>query len=394
MRFSNRISHMDTSALRNVLALTARPDIISFAGGLPAPEAFPVEALRRAADKVLSARGPAALQYSASLGLSSLREKLARRHRAQGISCTADDILMVSGSQQGLDLAGKVFLEPGDAVLCENPTYLAALTAFRSYECQPLPVETDNEGMVLEDLERKLAAHPEAKLMYIIPTFQNPTGKTWSLERRKGVLALAERYGLPILEDNPYGDLRYEGEPVPTLKSMDTAGIVTYMGSFSKVLSPGLRLGWLIAAPALLEKYASAKECADLQTSTLSQMVADTYLEDNDLDANIRRISALYKKRRDLMLSCLERDLPAGASCTHPQGGLFLWVTLPEGIDTTALMPVMAARKVAYIPGVSFFAGQDEKRCLRLNYSNASEDQIVLGASIMCWVFRDALEKG
>ena len=235
MRFSNRISHMDTSALRNVLALTARPDIISFAGGLPAPEAFPVEALRRAADKVLSARGPAALQYSASLGLSSLREKLARRHRAQGISCTADDILMVSGSQQGLDLAGKVFLEPGDAVLCENPTYLAALTAFRSYECQPLPVETDDEGMVLEDLERKLAAHPEAKLMYIIPTFQNPTGKTWSLERRKGVLALAERYGLPILEDNPYGDLRYEGEPVPTLKSMDTAGIVTYMGSFSKV---------------------------------------------------------------------------------------------------------------------------------------------------------------
>ena len=293
MRFSNRISHMDTSALRNMLALTARPDIISFAGGLPAPEAFPVEALRQAADKVLSARGPAALQYSASLGLSSLREKLARRHRAQGISCTADDILMVSGSQQGLDLAGKVFLEPGDAVLCENPTYLAALTAFRSYECQPLPVETDDEGMVLEDLERKLAAHPEAKLMYIIPTFQNPTGKTWSLERRKGVLALAERYGLPILEDNPYGDLRYEGEPVPTLKSMDTAGIVTYMGSFSKVLSPGLRLGWLIAAPALLEKYASAKECADLQTSTLSQMVADTYLEDNDLDANIRRISAL-----------------------------------------------------------------------------------------------------
>ena len=391
MRFSNRISHMDTSALRNVLALTARPDIISFAGGLPAPEAFPVEALRRAADKVLSARGPAALQYSASLGLSSLREKLARRHQAQGISCTADDILMVSGSQQGLDLAGKVFLEPWDAVLCENPTYLAALTAFRSYECQPLPVETDDEGMVLEDLERKLAAHPEAKLMYIIPTFQNPTGKTWSLERRKGVLALAERYGLPILEDNPYGDLRYEGEPVPTLKSMDTAGIVTYMGSFSKVLSPGLRLGWLIAAPALLEKYASAKECADLQTSTLSQMVADTYLEDNDLDADIRRVSALYKKRRDLMLSCLGESLPAGASCTHPQGGLFLWVTLPERIDTTALLPAVTERGVAYLPGASFFAGQDVHCCLRMNFSNAAEGQIVRGVDAMCRVFRDAL---
>lgn len=385
---------MDTSTVRNVLALTAQPDIISFAGGLPAKEAFPVEDLRQAADKVFCDQGPAALQYSSSLGLASLREKLAQRHRAQGIPCAADDILMVSGSQQGLDLAGKVFLEPGDAVLCENPTYLAALTVFRSYACRPVPVETDGEGMVPEDLERKLAAHPEAKLMYIIPTFQNPTGKTWSLERRKGVLALAERYGLPILEDNPYGDLRYEGETVPTLKSMDTAGIVTYMGSFSKVLSPGLRLGWLIAAPALLEKYASAKECTDLQTSTLSQMIVDTYLEDNDLDANIRRISALYKGRRDLMLSRLERGLPAGASCTHPQGGLFLWVTLPEGIDTAALLPVMTTRKVAYIPGVSFFAGQDVKRCLRLNFSNASEDQIIQGVETMCRVFRDALEKG
>ena len=182
---------MDTTALRDILALTARPDIISFAGGLPAPEAFPVEALRRAADKVLRTRGPAALQYGPSQGFAPLREKLARRHQAQGIPCAADDILMVSGSQQGLDLAGKVFLEPGDVVLCENPTYLAALTAFRAYECRLLPVETDDDGMVLEDLEQKLSAHPEAKLMYVIPTFQNPTGKAWSLERRKGVLALA-----------------------------------------------------------------------------------------------------------------------------------------------------------------------------------------------------------
>lgn len=394
MRFSKRISQMDTSDLRNVLALTARPDIISFAGGLPAEEAFPVEPLRRAADKVFRTRGPAALQYAPSQGFAPLREKLARRHRAQGIPCAADDILMVSGSQQGLDLAGKVFLEPGDTVLCENPTYLAALTAFRACECRLLPVETDDDGMVLEDLERKLAAHPEAKLMYVIPTFQNPTGKTWSLERRRGVLALAQRHGLPILEDNPYGDLRYEGQTVPTLKSMDTGGIVTYMGSFSKVLSPGLRLGWLIAPPELLEKYASAKECTDLQAGTLSQMVADAYLEDNDLDANIRRISALYKKRRDLMLSCLEEGLPAGAFCTHPQGGLFLWVTLPERIDTTALMPVMTARKVAYLPGVSFFADRDVRCCLRMNYSNATEDRIVRGVETMCRIFRDALAKG
>lgn len=393
MRFSKRIAQMDTSIVRDVLALTAKPDIVSFAGGLPAPEAFPLEDLRRATDKVFHVYGPAALQYGPSRGVVSLRQKLARRHQSMGISCTEDNILLVSGSQQGLDLAGKVFLEPGDLVLCENPTYLAALTAFRAYECRFLPIDTDDEGMVLEDLEQKLAAHPEAKLMYVIPTFQNPTGKTWSLERRKGVLALAQRYGLPILEDNPYGDLRYEGESVPTLKSMDTTGIVTYMGSFSKILSPGLRLGWLIASPELIDKYASAKECSDLQANTLGQLVADTYLEDCDLDQNIRRVNALYRRRRDLMLSRLDSELPEGASCTHPQGGLFLWVTLPEQIDTAALMPLVTERKVAYIPGQAFFAGQDVHCCLRMNYSNAAEDQIVRGVGAMCRVFRDVLEK-
>ena len=209
MRFSKRILEMDTSAVREVLALTAKPDIISFAGGLPAPESFPVEAMRLAADRVYRTNGRSALQYGPSSGFLPLREKLAKRHREQGIACTADNFLIVSGSQQGLDLAGKVFLEPGDLVVCENPTYLAALTVFRSYECGILPIDTDDDGMVPEDLERKLAAHPKAKLMYLIPTFQNPTGQTWSLSRRKAVLSIAERYGLSILEDNPYGELRY-----------------------------------------------------------------------------------------------------------------------------------------------------------------------------------------
>lgn len=393
MRFSKRITHMDTSTVRNVLALTAKPDIISFAGGLPAPESFPLEELRLASDKVYRTNGRAALQYGPSEGLWSLREKLAQRHRAQGIACTADDILIVSGSQQGLDLAGKVFLEPGDLVLCEDPTYTAALTVFKSYECGFLPVETDEEGMLLEDLERKLAEHPDAKLMYVIPTFQNPTGKTWSLERRQGVLALAERYGIPILEDDPYGALRYEGTPIPALKSMDTTGIVTYMGSFSKILSPGVRLGWLIAAPELLEKYASAKECTDLQASTISQMVVDTYLEDCDLEENIRRLNALYRKRRDLMLSLLQSEFPAETRWTHPCGGLFLWVTLPEQIDTTALMSMMTDHKVAYIPGVSFFAGENVHNCLRLNFSNATDGQIIQGMKTMGHLFREALEE-
>lgn len=391
MRFSKRITKMDTSAVREVLALTAKPDVISFAGGLPAPESFPLEDLRRASDKVYRTKGRAALQYGPSQGIRSLREKLAQRHRTQGIPCNADDILIVSGSQQGLDLTGKVFLEPGDLVICEDPTYTAALTVFRSYACSFLPVGTDEQGMILEDLERKLSEHPDVKLMYVIPTFQNPTGKTWSLERRKGVLALAERYGVPILEDDPYGALRYEGAPVPSLKALDTTGIVTYMGSFSKILSPGVRLGWLIASPELLEEYASAKECADLQASTISQMVVDTYLEDCDLEENIRRLNALYRKRRDLMLSLLASEFPVEARWTHPHGGLFLWVTLPEQIDTAALMPTMTDHKVAYIPGVSFFAGENVHNCLRLNFSNATDEQIIRGMKIMGWLFREAL---
>ena len=391
MRFSKRILQMDTAVVRQTLALAAQKDVISFAGGLPAPESFPVEAMRLASDRVYRANGRAALQYGPSSGFPPLREKLARRHRGQGISCTADNFLIVSGSQQGLDLAGKVFLEAGDLVVCENPTYLAALTVFRSYECGILPIETDDDGMVPEDLERKLAANPQAKLMYLIPTFQNPTGRTWSLSRRKSVLAIAEKYGLPILEDNPYGELRYEGQALPSLKSMDTAGIVTYMGSFSKVLSPGIRLGWLLASRELIEKYESAKECTDLQASTISQMVVDAYLEDNDLDDNIRRLNSLYRGRRDLMLSLLASQFPSQAVWTHPQGGLFLWVTLPEAIDTAALLPAMVENRVAYIPGQSFFANQEVRSCLRLNFSNASEEHLVQGMTAMGRVLRETL---
>ena len=230
--------------------------------------------------------------------------------------------------------------------------------------------------------------------MYIIPSFQNPTGRTWSLERRRKILEIAQRYELPILEDNPYGELRYEGQTIPTLKSMDTTGVVTYMGSFSKVLSPGIRLGWMLASRELIEKYESAKECADLQASTLTQMVVDTYLAHNDLDENIRRLNELYRGRRDKMLALLAAEFPEGSRWTHPCGGLFLWATLPEGIDTDALLPVTVAHKAAYIPGRAFFADGDECRCLRLNFSNASEAQMEQGIAIMGQVFRDALAKG
>lgn len=389
IKFARRTEQMNSSVVRETLKLTAKPDVISFAGGMPAPEVFPVRELQAAMNKVLETSGRVALQYGPTDGYLPLREKIAARHRKAGISCTADDILMISGSQQGLDLAGKLFLDPGDLVVCESPTYTAALSAFRAYECGFLPIDTDDDGMIIEDLERKLAANPRAKVIYVIPTFQNPTGRTWSLERRKGLLKVAEKYSLPILEDNPYGDLRYEGEPIPPLKAMDTRGLVVYMGSFSKTLSPGIRLGWILAAPELLQKFNTAKQGADLQASTIMQMVVNTYLEDYDLDENIRKLNALYHKRRDLMLSLLEQEFPKGSSWTHPQGGLFIWVTVPEQIDTAKIMPQVVARKVAYIPGHSFFADGGVTNTLRLNFSNASEEKIITGMKLMGEVLRE-----
>lgn len=389
IKFARRTEQMNSSVVRETLKLTAKPDVISFAGGMPAPEVFPVRELQAAMNKVLETSGRVALQYGPTDGYLPLREKIAARHRKAGISCTADDILMISGSQQGLDLAGKLFLDPGDLVVCESPTYTAALSAFRAYECGFLPIDADDDGMIIEDLERKLAANPRAKVIYVIPTFQNPTGRTWSLERRKGLLKVAEKYALPILEDNPYGDLRYEGETIPPLKAMDTQGLVIYMGSFSKTLSPGIRLGWILAAPELLQKFNTAKQGADLQASTIMQMVVNTYLEDYDLDENIRKLNALYHKRRDLMLSLLEQEFPKGSSWTHPQGGLFIWVTVPEQIDTAKIMPQVVARKVAYIPGHSFFADGGVTNTLRLNFSNASEEKIITGMKLMGEVLRE-----
>ena len=391
IKFADRMKLMNSSVVRETLKLTAKPDIISFAGGMPAPEVFPVEAMRAAMDKVMTTKGRIAMQYGPTDGYRPLREKIAARHRAAGINCTAENILMINGSQQGLDLAGKLFLDPGDLVVCENPTYTAALSTFRSYECGFLPIDTDDDGMILEDLERKLAANPRAKLIYVIPTFQNPTGRTWSLERRKGLLALAEQYHLPILEDNPYGELRFEGTDIPTLRSMDTHGNVVYMGSFSKILSPGIRLGWLVAAPEMLGMFETAKQGSDLQASTYIQMMVDTYLADNDLDTDIRALNALYRSRRDLMLSVMEETFPKGSRWTHPNGGLFLWVTLPEGVDTAAIMPQAVERKVAYIPGQTFFADGDVTNTLRLNFSNANEAHIAEGICRLGRVLREQL---
>ena len=391
IRFAKRTELMDSSVVRETLKLTAQPDIISFAGGMPAPEVFPVEAMRAASDKVLATAGPTALQYGPSDGCLPLREKIAARHRREGMACGPENILMINGSQQGLDLAGKLFLDPGDLVVCEDPTYTAALSTFRSYECGFLPIDTDDDGMILEDLERKLAANPRAKLIYVIPTFQNPTGRTWSMERRKAFMEVVNKHNLPVIEDNPYGELRYEGEMLPSLKSLDTKGLVMFLGTFSKIFCPGLRLGWVAAEHSLLTQFVKIKQSADLHTSNFDQGVADAYMETYDLDEHVKEIVALYKHRRDVILKAMEEKFPAGTEWTHPEGGLFLWLTFPEGVSARKVFDKCIEMKVAGVIGDAFYPNQKTDRSMRINFSNMPDDRIVEGIERMAKAIKECM---
>lgn len=379
VRYARRTTQIDSSIVREVLKQCAQPDIISFAGGSPAPELFPVKQLAAAMEEVFRTDGRAAMAYSATDGYLPLRGKIASRMKGLGTSCSADDIMMLSGSQQGVDLAGKVFLEKGDLVVCENPTYPAALNAFRAYECEFLTIDTDDNGMIIEDLEQKLICHDRARLIYVVPTFQNPTGRTWSEKRRRAVLDIADRYGLPILEDDPYGELRYDGEKVSPIKALDTKGLVTYLGSFSKILCPGIRLGWVIAEPTTLQLYNTVKQGADLQAGTLVQMLTDKFLDENDLDSHIKTLQDAYRIRRDLMLEQLVKYFPKECQCDCPSGGLFLWVRMPEGFDTKRLLQQAIAERVAFVPGEAFFANGGPENRMRLNFSNADEEMIRAG---------------
>lgn len=377
--FSKRATAIKASEIREILKLTQQPEIISFAGGLPAPEVFPVDEMQAVSYKVLGRAGREAMQYSTTEGYPPLRAHIACRMNRQGIETKPTDILITSGSQQGLDFSGKVFLDPGDFVLCESPSYLGAINAFKAYECEFQEIDTDSEGMVLSHLEKVLAANDRVKFIYVIPDFQNPSGRTWSLERRQGVLELANRFNKVIVEDNPYGELRFEGEVIPSIKSMDMDGRVVYLGTFSKTFSPGLRIGWVMASPLLLNKYIMVKQGADLQTSSISQMELSCYLDDYNIDTHIEKIKKLYRQRRDLMLKSMEEHFPKTAKYLCPQGGLFVWVELSKGVDTTALLEKAIALKVAYVPGASFFPNGGVFNTMRLNFSNMPEERIVEG---------------
>ena len=373
-----RTAQMRASDIREILKVTVRPEVISLAGGLPAPELFPVESIRRAFDEVLKTAGREALQYGASEGYEPLRKLLAERLTGLQVPARPENILVTSGSQQGLALMAKLFLDPGDTVLCENPTYLGAVQAFDSYQAAYAIVPMDEDGMRTQEVEALLARR-RVKFIYALPNFQNPSGRTMSPERRIELVAAARKHGVPILEDDPYGELRFEGEHLPSLRSLWPEGVV-YLGSFSKILSPGFRLAWAVVPDGLFERFLLAKQPADLHTSTITQMAAHRVASDTAfMDAHIAHICEVYRERRDVMVRAMGEWFPPGCTWTRASGGLFVWAELPPSIDTRELLAEAIEQNVAFVPGQPFHPDRSGTNTMRLNFSNVTPDRIEEG---------------
>lgn len=386
-RYAQRTQRMGSSAIRELLKFTEKSDVISFAGGLPAPEVFPVEEFSAACERVLRDQGAQALQYSTTEGYLPLREMIARHSARYGIKVTPENVLITSGSQQALDILGKILIDPGDRILVESPTYLGAIQAWKSYGAEFISIPMDEGGMNTDYLEEALRVGP--KFIYVLPNFQNPTGNTLTLERRRKLVDLADRYGVPVVEDDPYGQLRYDGDHLPSIVVLDSQfrgndkpcyrGNVIYLSTFSKTLAPGLRLGWVIAPPEVIGKLVEAKQGADLHTATFNQMVAYEVSRGGFLDRHVNLIREVYGKRRDVMLASMDRFLPPEVDWTHPQGGLFLWSTLPSYMDAKDLLQKCLDLKVAFVPGEHFHTDGSGKNTLRINFSNASPENIQEG---------------
>lgn len=395
-RYAQRTRRMTSSAIRELLKVTEQPDFISFAGGLPAPEIFPIDEIAAAAQRILQEQGARALQYGATEGYRPLRALLAERMTRDGVPATVENVLITTGSQQALDLLGKILIDPGDCVLVESPTYLAALQAWNVYGADYLEAPADDAGMITEALEAQLAARP--KFIYCLPNFQNPSGATLAPERRQRLVELAGRYDIPIVEDDPYRELRFEGADLPRLIALESArqedgagsyqGNVIYTSTFSKVLSPGLRVGSVVAPAVVIGKLTQAKQGADLHTATFNQMLVYELLRSGLLPRQVQRIVRTYRERRDTMLAALEEHFPAGARWTHPQGGMFLWVTLPEGLDAVEVLREAVAQRVAFVPGASCHPHGAGTNTLRLNFSNVTPEKIREGIARLGKVLR------
>lgn len=380
LKLADRMENIKASEIRELLKLTEDPDIISFAGGLPAPELFPVKEISKIASDTILMEGKAALQYSTTEGYSLLREIIAKERIKEGyLKAEAGKILITSGSQQALDFSGKLFISPGDIIFCESPTYLGAVNAFKAYNPRFVELPMDDEGIIIEDFIAAIKKYPEAKFLYTIPDYQNPSGITLSIERRMEIAKLSEFYELPVIEDSPYSELTFEGDTLPSIKSFDEGGYVIQLGSFSKTFCPGFRIGWIFAEDDILQKYILIKQGSDLQCSSLDQRIIANYLKIYSLDEHILKLRETYKKRRDIMLSTMKIHFPKNVKYTHSQGGLFTWVELPSHIDTKALLEEALKYKVAFVPGSSFFPTAEKNNFMRLNYSNMSEEKITEG---------------
>ncbi|MCF6465695.1 aminotransferase-like domain-containing protein [Clostridium sp. Cult2] len=391
LNYAKRMDNIKASEIRELLKLTQRPEVISFAGGLPAPELFPVEELKKVAKEVLEESGTAALQYGPTEGYEPLRQRIVERMDKVNVKINVDNILITSGSQQGLDFAARIFVNPGDVIICESPSYLGAINAFKAYEPKFVEVETDDYGMIMEDLEKALKQNDNVKFIYVIPDFQNPSGKTWSSERRRKLVELANEYNVAIVEDNPYGELRFEGEILPAVKHYDTEGRVIFLGTFSKIFCPGLRLGWVAADKEVLNKFIMVKQGADLQSSTISQMEVAKFLEKYDIEKHIDKLKKVYKKRKDLMIKTMDEEFPEGIKYTNPEGGLFTWVVLPEHINARELAVKALEKNVAFVPGGSFFPNGGNENTFRMNYSNMDDERIVEGVKRLAEVLREVI---
>ncbi len=399
-RYALRTDKIGSSAIRELLKLTSLPDVISFAGGLPAPEVFPIEKFKEASEVVLTEMGDRALQYGTTEGFQPLREMIARNATKYGIQISADNVLITSGSQQALDLLGRIFINRGDRVLVESPTYLGAIQAWNAYGVKYVTIPFDDHGMRTDLLESRLRTG--LKFIYVLPNFQNPTGVTLSRERRKELVEMADAYGVPIVEDDPYGQLRYEGEHLPPVVVLDDemrakevpiySGNVIYTSTFSKILAPGLRLAWVVAPTEVIKKLVQAKQGCDLHTSTFNQYLAYEVANSTWMKSHIITIRKTYKERRDIMLEALAEYMPKGVHWTHPKGGLFLWVTLPKGYDTQRIFKAAVDAKVAFVPGGSFHPMGGGENTMRLNFSNAKPELIKEGIKRLAKVVKTEIK--
>lgn len=382
-KLSKNMAAAKRSAIREILKLTQKPEIISFAGGLPAEDSFPVADIKECIDEVLDEMGTKALQYGTTEGYNDLRHELVKHYKAQGVDITIDNIMITTASQQGLDLTGKIFLNPGDYAICGLPSYLGGLSAFRSYGGEMIGIKFDENGMDPVELENKLEelnkANKLPKFIYLIPDFQNPAGITYPESRRKEIIAIADKYDILIVEDSPYRELRFDGKEQKMMYELDKSGRVILLGTFSKTLAPGFRMGWVIADEKIIDKYVTAKQATDLCTPALLQMAVAKYMQKGYMQKNLSKTIDLYREKRDLMLNCFRKYMPAGVTWTEPQGGLFLFLYLPENMDAEELFHIAIKNNVAFVIGQAFHCDGSGKNTMRLNFSFPTNEQIELG---------------